>query len=629
MPHCGLSFRHRVIVFTVLAATVMTLAIDVAFNVYQARQHRETVVAALSSLAQVVEVSAVGPLLSADPQEARRTLLAAAATPSVVECGLYDGGGALFAEHRRSTAPVPRRAPGAYVENDDVLVVRDVVHKGRHVGTLYLRSSLAEQRARLWQGVGLGASVLACVLLGAFFLAVRIHHALSRPLNALAALTREVSKRRDYSLRSPDAERNDEVGVLARGFNDMLDRIQVHETRLKSLQRELERLVQDQNRELREQRGKARLYLDTAGVILVALDPEGRVAMINRKGCEITGYAEAELLGKDWFNLVIPAEERTRVWLTFQEIVSGKESHMDSFENAICTKGGECRSMAWNHAVVRDPAGGIVGMISSGSDITARLRMENDLQEANQRLSEAVEELNQVQEQVIQRERLNALGRMASGIAHDFNNALMPILGFSDMLLVNPGSLANTDEAVGMIRDIRDAALDARSVVQRLREFYRPADRKEMAPLDVNAVLNRVVDLTRPKWKEEMSARGVHIEVCTELGAVPLIEGSETQLRQAVTNLVLNAVDAMPRGGAITISSRVEGRWVLVEVVDTGVGMSAEVKRRCLEPFFTTKGPEGSGLGLSMVFGIVSRHGGSLEVQSELGKGARVTLRFP
>jgi len=177
---------------------------------------------------------------------------------------------------------------------------------------------------------------------------------------------------------------------------------------------------------------------------------------------------------------------------------------------------------------------------------------------------------------------------------------------------------------------INTAAQDAAAVVSRLREFYRRREEGEgFAPVDLNKLIEGAVSLTQPKWKNQAEARNVAIRFDLELGQIPNVVGSETDLREALTNLILNAVDAMPQGGTITVRTRSAASRVIMEVVDTGTGMTEEVRQRCLEPFFTTKGKRGTGLGLSMVYGTVQRHRGSIEIDSRLGNGTTFRLTLP
>ena len=248
-------------------------------------------------------------------------------------------------------------------------------------------------------------------------------------------------------------------------------------------------------------------------------------------------------------------------------------------------------------------------------------------------------QLRRTQEQVSRQERLNALGQMASGIAHDFNNALVPIAGYTDLLLERPDQLQDTQKALRCLRLIQTGVRDAASVVSRLREFYRRRkDSEKFQRVELNSLVEQVIDLTRPKWRDEALARGCTIEMRKELPPVSPILGSASELREMLTNLIFNAIDAMPKGGAITIKTqraRAAGdaggasERVSLEVSDTGVGMTEETRQRCLEPFFSTKGERGSGLGLAMVYGTVKRHRGTLDLNSAVGAGSRFTICFP
>ncbi len=258
-----------------------------------------------------------------------------------------------------------------------------------------------------------------------------------------------------------------------------------------------------------------------------------------------------------------------------------------------------------------------------------RENLEELVEQRTHELQEALERVEKAQDQLIQHERMSALGQMASGIAHDFNNVLMPIRGFSELLLSDPKALDDRDEANHMLEMIRSASDDATHIVRRLREIYRPDD-TDYGSVDLARVLESVASLTTPKWKEEMNAKGVNIDMVTEFQPVPMIKGNASELREAFTNLLFNAVDAMPDGGTITLLLRpADEPGVLLEVSDTGLGMDSETSRHCVEPFFTTKGLQGTGLGLPMVYGIMQRHDGTVEIDSTPGQGTTIRMRFP
>lgn len=246
-----------------------------------------------------------------------------------------------------------------------------------------------------------------------------------------------------------------------------------------------------------------------------------------------------------------------------------------------------------------------------------------------QKLHTAYEDLRQSQENILKVERLRALGQMASGIAHDINNALVPILGFADVLMLRNPNLG--EDARKYLEHIKLAGEDISRIVHRMREFYRPRSEQEpLAAVDLNQIMSQVIEMTRPQWRDIPQEQAIPITVETDLAAgLPQIQGIESELRQALTNLIINAVQAMPQGGTLTLRTRQLTGWIAAEVIDTGTGMDEKTRRRCLEPFFTTKGQQGSGLGLSMVYGMIQRHNGSIEIDSALGQGTTIRLLFP
>lgn len=268
--------------------------------------------------------------------------------------------------------------------------------------------------------------------------------------------------------------------------------------------------------------------------------------------------------------------------------------------------------------------------LSNAYETAERKRAEASLQESNRQLKEALTELAGMQKQIVRQERLRALGQMASGVAHDFNNALSPILGFSSILLEDPLQLDDKDKVMKYLQVINTAGKDAANVVSRLREFYRSRKQEEtFRPFDLNELVEQAINFTQPKWKDQALAGGLTIRVKSELQPVPSLSGNESEIREVLTNLIFNAVDAMPSGGTITLRTSLKDDQVVLEVSDTGTGMTEEVRQRCLEPFFSTKGDRGTGLGLAMVYGIIQRHKGMIDIQSELDKGTTFFIGFP
>jgi len=229
---------------------------------------------------------------------------------------------------------------------------------------------------------------------------------------------------------------------------------------------------------------------------------------------------------------------------------------------------------------------------------------------------------------------------MASGIAHDINNAISPVGLYAQSLLEHEPNLSA--RARDYLTTIEHAIDDVGATLARMREFYRQREPQiSLASVLLNPLVQQVVDLTRARWSDMPQQRGIVIKIETALAAnLPAIMGVETEIREAITNLIFNAVDAMPEGGTLTIQTRGSEKHqapndtatpkdVLLEVADTGVGMDESTRRRCMEPFFTTKGERGTGLGLAMVYGMVERHSAEIEIESVVGQGTTVRLVFP
>jgi signal transduction histidine kinase len=254
--------------------------------------------------------------------------------------------------------------------------------------------------------------------------------------------------------------------------------------------------------------------------------------------------------------------------------------------------------------------------------------LEARVRERTSQLEGAVENLRTAQGQIVQKERLSAFGEMAGGVVHDFSNALMSIIGYSEMLLSNPTARSDEATALEYLRIINTAGRDGAHVVSRLRDFYRPRGVSDMfETLDLNEIICQSVALAKPRCAERESDHGIRFE--TDLHGSATVAGIGAELREVLTNLLVNAVDAISGAGAITLRTRQHDGEAILEVIDTGAGMSADVRQRCLEPFFTTKGDHGTGLGLAMVFGIIKRHQGTLEIDSEPGQGTTVRIRLP
>jgi PAS domain S-box-containing protein len=233
----------------------------------------------------------------------------------------------------------------------------------------------------------------------------------------------------------------------------------------------------------------------------------------------------------------------------------------------------------------------------------------------------------EVEAQLHQSEKLTALGQLAGGIAHDFNNLLQAILGYAQLMKQNPGDPSFIERS---LKVVEAAALDGAETVRRIQQFARLRPDEPFVSVDLNRIVQEAIAITRPRWEERIAHDRQPLELALDLGPVGPIEGRPAALTEVMTNLILNAMDAMPDGGTLALRTWAEpDGGVVVSVADTGVGMTEAVRQRIFEPFFSTKGESGSGLGLSMAYSIVRRHGGEIRVDSEPGHGTTFTLSFP
>jgi len=244
-------------------------------------------------------------------------------------------------------------------------------------------------------------------------------------------------------------------------------------------------------------------------------------------------------------------------------------------------------------------------------------------------LKKTLKELKQAQDQIVQAEKLRAMGEMASGVAHDFNNVLAAILGNVELILLQLDHL-RPEEVRERLRIIEQSSKDGAETVRRIQEFTGVKRDMEFTLLSPNEIIETVISITEPRWKDQAQKKGTPIELIKKLEEVPPILGNPSELREVFTNIIFNAIDAMPEGGQLSISTQpqTDGR-VEVRISDTGIGMTEEVKKRVFDPFFTTKGVTNSGLGMSVSYGIIRRHRGEILIESEVGRGTTFILHLP
>lgn len=276
----------------------------------------------------------------------------------------------------------------------------------------------------------------------------------------------------------------------------------------------------------------------------------------------------------------------------------------------------------------------LCGALVLFAGVTLLLRWQVRLRTAELRtrtneLETALQQLHETQAKAIQQERLHALGQMASGIAHDFNNILTPIIGLADILLLYPERIKDADLVQKNLENISKAGRDGAEIVKRMKEFYRAYETEVCIKIDPCDAVETVVELSKPRWAQVGEDGRRHIEIKTRLARGSYILAQETELREALMNLIGNALDAIPESGTITLSVRQEKGTVAISVSDTGTGMTPEVKEKCLAAFYTTKGRNGTGIGLAMVKDFCDKNRAGLEIDTREGAGTTVSMTFP
>ena len=277
--------------------------------------------------------------------------------------------------------------------------------------------------------------------------------------------------------------------------------------------------------------------------------------------------------------------------------------------------GRECTCLLSTSPIL-DDTGNIIGYFSIHTDITDRKRMEL---------------------QLLQSEKLKSLGELAGGVAHDFNNVLAAILGRAQLLKMivepPPGKEEKRKSVLALkkgLEVIEQASLDGAETVRRIQEFARRRDEdKYFTTINLNEIIENALEFTSIRWKNDAESKGIKINIQKELSPIPGTSGSATELREVFTNLINNAIDAMPQGGSIKIKTLKENNHISIKVEDTGVGISEVIRNRIFDPFFTTKGVQSTGLGMSVSYGIINRHRGTITVDSVEGKGTAFIIKLP
>ncbi len=362
-----------------------------------------------------------------------------------------------------------------------------------------------------------------------------------------------------------------------------------------------------ERRALEREKRRAENYLNVAEAVMLALDVDGNVTMFNPKGYRLLGYPEGSLIGKNYFDAVIPESRREKFRDMYREAIETGRAGPNV--NYVQCANGERVLISWSSTIMRNEEGEVSGILSSGEDITERRQAEKSM---------------------IVSQRMLAAEEVVSAVAHDFNNALQGILGNIEIALKN----ASVDErARSNLKTASDLAADAAERIQALQRISDPAQEGERGPVDIVSLAEDVVAQTRHLWKDEAQRQGKSIDVRLRRHGFDPIEttGNVNELRSVLYNVVKNAIEAIEDDGKISIDIGTEEANCWIRITDTGAGMDFETSHRVFQPFFSTKGMEsGRGLGLSASFGIIRAHHGEISVlASEPGEGTTIEIQLP
>ena len=377
-------------------------------------------------------------------------------------------------------------------------------------------------------------------------------------------------------------------------------------------------------RRIQEERDRARCYLDTAEVILLAQDRDGKITLINRKGCQIVGYSEDELVGEDGFEKFSGENEREELKHKFQKVMAGEAELLECYETVVKTHDGAERIVAWHDSLLFDASGNgeLVGILSSGEDITD--------------FRKSMQERSQLQRQLMQAQKMEGIGQLTGGIAHDFNNILMAMLGYYHLVQAKIAPLSD-DNLNRYLMEIDKSGQRAKDLVRNMLAFTR-GDNGEVRTLDVAEVVKDTLGML-----QSLIPSTIEIQTAFE-DDLPSVVVNEVSLQQVLMNLCINARDAIEGNGLIQIAVReyhadgdecaschqsLKGSFIELSVKDSGHGIQTNDILNLFQPFFSTKEVgKGTGMGLAVVHGIVHGYGGHILVDTKPAAGACFRLLF-
>jgi len=638
---------------TLCCGTALLIAMAAFFG-YELMSFRQASVERLQILGRAIATNSTAALAFDNSSDAATVLGALRADPNITAAALYDAQGRVFAVYPANLPPqaLPARpdVEGYRFSHWHLNGFQPVMDDARQLGTLYVESNLDAMLGRLKMYVLTALIVAALSTLAAYLISRKLQRRLLQPIAALADTARAVSNRHDYSVRAQHSGML-EFDLLTDTFNHMLTQIQESAGKLQAQLGRLS-LLQHITRATGDRQDMRSIFQVVLGSLednlpvdfgcILLHETATRSLSVCLVGARSHGYA-TELALPEGREISIEDQDLSRCLageLVHEPDVSGLNL---PFARRFAEAG--LLSLVSAPLIVENEVSGVLicarrsaHSFSSGEceflkQLSEHVALSSHQASLYAALQRAYDDLRQSQMTILQQERLRALGQMASGIAHDINNAISPVSLYTESLLEREPNLSERTRSY--LGTIQQAIEDVARTVSRMREFYREREAQlTLEEVDVNRAIRQVLDLTRPRWSDQPQQRGIAIELHTELATdLPNIMGADNEIRDALTNLIFNAVDAMPEGGTLTLRSHAEDgadgmKSVVIEVGDTGVGMDEDTRRKCLEPFYTTKGERGTGLGLAMVYGMIQRHSAQMDIESVPGRGTTMRLTF-
>jgi PAS domain S-box-containing protein len=587
------SISRKLTWLNVLVSATALAITAIALIIYDQSSYRRILLENITAQADVVGRNSVSSLVFADPQTARNTLSALDSVPNILAASLFTADGRLFASYSRTPdLTIKTMAPDSQriqeYPDRTLVLTRQLLSGDQVIGYLTIKADASPIRQRLRSYLMIVGGVLGLSLLAAILLSSAFRRAVARPIVELADSARFVSRERDYSVRVPQTGTGDELSILVDAFNEMLAGIQNRDLALDS------------------ERARLRAVLESAPVGIMVVDPKSlKIILSNRTMDEILQEPNGSA-GKPVFSWDVMRPNREPVSKDERVLARALRGEVVTAEEFIVVRSDGTETWVRTSAVpVRDKEGHISAGLLAVIGIDAQKK---------------------AQEALLQAEKLAAAGRLAASISHEINN---PLESVTNLLFIALSQDSLTPEVRHLLTQADQELARVTHIATQTLRFYRQSSNP--TSVDVGSLIDSVLQLLSTR----LHSRG--IEVTRDYQAANRITCFEGELRQVFTNLISNATDAMPKsGGRLLVRTRQIGTWnatglpgIQITIADNGHGIPANMQRRIFEPFYTTKGNLGTGLGLWVTREIIDKHKGIIRVRSRMGRGTVFVIVVP